>query len=293
MAKRFKREYTPVVIAVIILIVLIGALIATLLYKGEYLDETPQSDEFIQEEMVIDNKNSKCNSKELDELFKRARKVELETKMIKVFHETGVDTSDPEMGPVDIYVEVLEVTLNNVTDDIYIKVTNDANKNEQILKKKDFKDGKVKFNTEYTTKVITYTIEVHANKYDCVDEVVRKFTVQTPIFNRYSDMYVCNDYPDFYYCQEYINHDFISLSQFTKELEAYKKELAKSDKKDTNTKNNKNSSTVKNATTNVDNKIKNKEDKKNNNYIYVIIGIIVVGVVAIIATILVKKRRSR
>lgn len=293
MAKKFKREYTPVVIAVIILIALIGALIATLLYKGEYLDETPQSDEFIQEEMVIDNKNSKCNSKELDELFKRARKVELETKMIKIFLETVPDLAT-ENEFVDIYADVLEVTLKNVTDDIYIKVTNNKNDNVQTLKKKDFKDGVVKFNTEYTTEVITYTIEVHANKYDCVDEIVRKFTVLTPIYNNYSNMGQCNDYPEFRYCQEFLTEDMISLGQFRKELAIYIKELESGKKTTKKRVGSKTTTTnkIENGTTSATT-VDSKEEKKNNNIIYIIIGVIALGVVAIITTILVKKRRSR
>ena len=66
--KPFKREYIPIILAVLILFLLIGALIYLIGHDFKFDEETVNPGQHEQEEVLIDNSNSKCSKEELDEL---------------------------------------------------------------------------------------------------------------------------------------------------------------------------------------------------------------------------------
>lgn len=298
--KPFKREYIPVIVASIILIILIVALVVIFLLPDNKSEiDVPDPNKDI-EEVLVDNKNSKCNESELKKLGSVANKLELEYHDLEIVLGQGYDIDTDELDEngmpplVDITAPVLNVKFKNMTDDIYLKVSSTLNDEVKEYYYKDAKDGVITFETSYSENIGTYTIEVFANKYDCKGDMIRKFELKTPIFNQFSKVLACEEYPDFQYCQKFIKEDEPTYKEFSVALEKYKKEVesGKTTKKTT---------TKKGSTQNVKDNNEEKNNKGNevlvenikNNYV-MYIGIALLGIVGvIIVVILVRKRRSR
>lgn len=277
--KPFKREYVPIVLAVIILFVLVGGLIYIIGHDFKFEEETVDPNQAVQEELLIDNSNSKCSKDELNELYELAEKITINTEMVDIFYETTMNDETGE--PEDIYTSVAQFTMSNVDEKLYFYVTNDSNDEKQEYKPEN---NQIQFNGVVSFDIVTYTVEVRSNEYDCSGETIRKFTLKTKIFNRFSYMNDCEDYPDYKYCQEYIDEEVPSLQTFLSELEKYKKTT----KTTTTTK-------VGETTKTEENKGETTEDSETTtNYKYYIIGgvAVVLLIVIIAAVILVKKKRS-
>ncbi len=282
--KPFKREYIPIILAVILLFVLIGGLIYIIGHDFKFDEEVVNPNDAVQEEILIDNSNSKCSKEELNELYKLAEKITTDTEMAEEFYEKS--TNDETGEEEDIYTWIANFKLENVDNELYAYVTNDYN-DEQ----KEYKPEKntIQFKGVASFDIVTYTVEIRSNEYGCKGETIRKFTLKTKIYNNFSDMNNCLTYPDFKYCQKFLDEDLPTFQTFMSELEKYKKTTKKTN------------STASNGTNNTNNTTKaeeNKENKKtntNNIKLYIIIAIIIisVGVIAIVTTILVKKRRSK
>ncbi len=178
---------------------------------------------------------------------------------------------------IDYYIKGFNFSILNITDDIYVRVTNNYDKAELIFRNSDATDGVVTFQTKNTDQLITYTIEVYANKYSCVGEVFRKFTITTPIYNSFSELDVCSRYPEFYYCQEFISSDQVTFDTFFTNLEKYEESLK--EKEETEQK-----KTILE---------KLKEFYQNNAATINIVGSVIVVVGVATTVILVKRRRSR
>lgn len=274
--KPFKREYIPIILAVLILFLLIAALIYLIGHDFKFEEETVNPAQPEQEEILIDNSNSKCSKEELDELYKLAEKINTETEMVEVFYETTMNDETGE--PEDIYTWVAQFSIKDTDDKLYALVTNDYNEEQ-----KEYKPEKnlIQFNGTPSFDIVTYTVEIKSNEYGCKGETIRKFTLKTKIFNNFYAMNECNDNPEFKYCQKFIDEDLPTFQIFKSEIEKYKKTTKTTNK----TASNQNTTSV----------TEGKDNKKVGNvkiYIYVAIAILI-GVGAIITLILVKKRRSK
>ena len=296
---KFKREYIPVIFAFLILILLIVALVFVILYDREDLDVNIPDPSNDIEEIEVDTSDSACSSSELATLNNAANNVTVSYEDEKIVVGQGYDIDGDYEGDtaplVDLYGTVFNVSFANITDDIYLRITNDTNDTELTFTKENMDAGEAVFQTEYGDELTTYTVEVLASNYDCADEVIRKFNLTVPIYNQFSEMEACNTYPNFYYCQEYIDTEPITYSEFLEELRVYRDSATDED-------------TVENTNViNVDNDDNNDEEEQpsedekspfinfvENNRVTLIVGgcaIVVVGVIA--GIVIVKKKRSK
>lgn len=275
--KPFKREYIPIILAVLILFVLIAALIYLIGHDFKFDEEKVNENQAVQEEILIDNSNSKCSKEELNELYKLAEKITTNTEMVEIFYETTMNDETGE--PEDIYTWVAQFKLDDMDKKLYAYVTNDYND-----EKKEYRSEKnvVQFNGVPSFDIVTYTVEIRSDEYGCKGEVIRKFTLKTKIFNNFYSMNSCTEYPDFKYCQKFLDEDLPTFDIFKSELEKYKKTTKKVETTTSSTKTNKN-----------DEKQENKEKSGYRKYIIIAIVAILAGVVIIVSVILVKKRRSK
>lgn len=200
----------------------------------------------------------------------------LDGKAYAIYEEPDANGNYPE---VDHYVHGFEISILNITEDIYVKVTNNVDDQTYTFYNKDTKDGIATFETKESSELVTYTIEVYANKYSCAGESFRKLTVTTPIFNIYSDMDECIGFEDFYYCQKYLSSENIPAYDFVEQLENFVEEKEK--KKEEEEKKNKSFFE------------KIKEFYSNNKLIINIVGGVVIASGVTTTAILVKKKRSR
>lgn len=215
--KRIKKEYIPVFIAVILFIGLIAALIAVLLYKPKEEEVAIDPNQHVQEELELDNANSSCKKDTLDELYKLANKVTVDTKIV----ERKMSGNDQETNEeVEISYFIPEFTFANVDDKLYLNITRDF---DSLNKDLTPENGKIVYECEWSDSMVTYTIEVKSNG-DCKGETVRKFTVVTPIYNSLSDYEICTIIPEFKYCQKYVMEDIPTFNEFYTMAQEYIKD---------------------------------------------------------------------
>lgn len=102
-----------------------------------------------------------------------------------------------------------EMSIYNITNDIYIVVSNNITKEEiQVLPSMTNNDVYT-FNVYDTVTVINYTIHVRPFKYGCNDEL-RKFTTIKPRYNDISELEICkrDSMIEYSYCQQWIDKYF-------------------------------------------------------------------------------------
>ena len=291
MKREFKREYVPVVIASILLVLLVIALIFAIFYDKEDFDINIPENEAVKNEILVDTSNSLCDSKTIKKLYNDADAIGLTYKEKKevVAQGNNQETFEEE----DVYGYVFDVELTNITKDFYlvIKSDNPYEKNEATIKYEDTKKGKYTFTTKYTDVVVTYEVSIYANVDKCKDELFRKFTFVTPIYNRHGDLGVCQHYPDFKWCKKFITEDVPSYQEFYYELDKYIKK-----EKITTTMDymlNLTTSTKKVATGNNGDKKQDGDKEKDDNTIVIVSVVAGVLVAIVIGTSIVLIRRRR
>lgn len=226
---------------------------------------------------------SSCTYEQQAELNDIVANVKASYEVVDIYNGKVYDVDNPNSDGTflekDHYIKGFNVSILNITNDIYVRVSNNKNKEVKTYHYADTVDGTATFQTTEVESLITYTIEVFANKYSCVGEKLRELSITTPLYNNYSERLDCKDNTDFYYCQEFIPSENIPYNEFKTKMNEYK-------------------------TQKVEEEEKRKEENKSfldklkefyNNYtvaIYIVGAVIIVAGVAT-TVILVKKKRSR
>lgn len=130
---------------------------------------------------------------------------------------------DPDSGEeMDDWEDIFKISVINITEDIYITVSNDVTGFEATYKYEDTNNGVVEFEQKDLTKVSEYEINVYSNNNNCAGELYRTFKLRTPMLNGFSNIAICNSYPNYYYCQEFLDTDVeIDYEKFYEGLESY------------------------------------------------------------------------
>ncbi len=304
--REFKREYIPVIVTGIILILLIGALIFMIFYKGKLdLEDVPTNNGHTVDELNVEVDKDKCSTDLIKKLSDEANKIKMtykEKSATSELYETGDDSGENFYN----YDYFWNVTFTNVTDNFYLKITNDNDDTIKTITKDTLVDGKWQFDTMPSDDIITYTISVISNPEGCKEQVFRKFELKALIFNVWSTSAKCSIYKDFKYCQRWTDEDTLPFDKFESELAKYLKEHPEIEKKNpfgvylstttssSTSKNENEEKTTKTTSqsekTNKDNK-DNKKVIKDNKLIYA--SIIVLVVVGVVIVVLLKKKRSK
>jgi len=193
---------------------------------------------------------------------------------------SGVNVEDVTEYSDYFLLKRLNVHVNNMTDDVYIKVTSDHGF-DRTYHFSDVIDGNISFDGGDLSEIINYKAEIFSNKANCKDELIRSIDFVTPMKNSYAFYGECEAIPNFEYCQPYITVPFlVSDSNIAQSISnAYIKHL--------------------------DN-MKEEEEEKNKGFfekigdflvknkiaIYSILGVMVVAGV-LVTIIIIKKRRGR
>lgn len=227
------------------------------------------------------NAESACTYEQQAELNNIVANVKASYEVVDIYAGKIMDidnvTNSPD-GLIDYYIKGFNINILNITDDVYVQVSNNYDGNVQTFREENTNDGIATFQTRNKDRLITYTFSIYSNKYSCVGEKFREFTITTPMYNQHSELQTCVENPDFYYCQQFISSDNISFDEFISKINDYKKEqeVKKQEEEE------KNKSFIE----------KLKEFYQNNKVIVYSIGVIIVAGVAT-TVILVKKKRSR
>ena len=213
---------------------------------------------------------SKCSSEEQIQLQKEAINVNGNYSLREVVRDFDGEIVDVDLDDVhqddDYYSDTLSfLEIRNVTENIYIKVLEDGTEVANI-DYDDTNEGTYFYQVPDVEKIRTYEIKIFSNIGDCIGEEVHNLSVKTPMRNPLAALAACMNVEESY-CDEFITSNVnITEDEIIKRKEAYTQQ-------------------------------QEEEEKKQNDFfakygIYVLVGIIVIGVVSTVI-VLVKRRRSR
>lgn len=175
--------------------------------------------------------------------------------------------------------DYLSVNILNLTENFYIKVTNDYDDEEKIYQYSETTNGNITWDWHNVQKLVTYTIEIYASsKTGCEGTLLKTINLKLPRFNEYSTYSMCDSFPDYYLCKKFVTYGEIEYETFAKKMnekaeEKNKKEEEKEEK---------------------NNKWYNKVKKFiiDNKEIFIVGGVVIVTLTCGTVYIIIKKRRS-
>lgn len=119
------------------------------------------------------------------------------------------------------YYSVLKISILNLSENFYVKVTSDNNFNKTFYYK-DAQDGIVSFELSDLTKVNTFTFNVYnTDKSGCSQKLNRTFYLTTPRLNDYYNIKLCDKIPDYYMCQKFVTFEDTGYSDFLSSVNKY------------------------------------------------------------------------
>lgn len=226
------------------------------------------------------NAASKCDYNEQVELNNAAAN-------IKATYEEAKGKVDPSLiigaagGNDEAIYYYLKVQIYNLTEDVYLRITNDVNNEVKYLHYKDSQSGVIEFDWKDLDKVVNFTITVYSStNTNCPNEEYRKINLTLPRYNKYSDRVNCINNESFYLCQKYITStEEIDEATFDEKLTAFINKTTEEEN-------------IRNEANKTWNEKVSDFIKENKVTIIVISTIIVIGGV-VTTVIVIKKRRSR
>lgn len=112
--------------------------------------------------------------------------------------------------------DALQINILNITENVYIIVTNDYDDTTLRYNYNDTTDGNISIVWRTLGSLVTYTIEVYSsNETSCEDTLLRTLRVSLPRYNDYSTYSVCSEVPDYYLCQRYVYFDEVDFNEFS------------------------------------------------------------------------------
>ena len=274
----FKREYIPVVIAVLILGLLITALVYTIIYKPEKKEPVQEEYSTNTEELSVNTDNLVCGD---NDFLSKAKNVKVSYEADLNYPYGTADELDTDLngdgviGEVEIYAQVLRVTFTGLPDDMYLVVTNDLDDKERIFTKSDIKDGKIEFVEEETMDIRTYDVKVISDVETCQGSVFREFTFKLPRSNEFYKTVFCMQNESLDICAPFIYED--DLDVMTEKYNAAQKDVIEKNKKEQTKQQEETKETF--------------MDTVKKNYVWIIVGAVVV--IAIVVGALVIRRRMK
>ena len=226
---------------------------------------------------------AECDAAEANKLSSLANNVQGSQEVVEKEVEPGPDWNTPD-GLTDeeyenyVYMmKFFRVHINNITEDLYVVVTNKNTKESKTYNYSDTSNGNISFDEVVSSQIVNYTIDVYASsKTNCGSKKLRTFYITTPKYNSLSEYSLCEGINEFYLCHEYLNVE-VNTENFESLTRQYREGKIKAD----GSKN---------------------DDKTDNSFLgflkehigtVIIISLLIVTIGGLVIVIIVKKQRSR
>lgn len=227
---------------------------------------------------------AECTNKDKVLLGKIAAQVKVSYEEVEEPYPKGtfLPPEGYEGDPEEYVVNKLYFKINavNITNDVYVKITNNVNSDTKTIKYSDTDNGVYSFNQTDLSKVTTYNYTIYGSiDSSCYDTEIRKGVITLPKFNPVASTMICSTLKDNALCQKYLSADYdyeYIVSSLNKILDKQKKGDEKKNIK-------KNESPIKKVTNFI-----NKNKKA-----VLITGISTATIVGIVIVILIRRKRSR
>lgn len=174
----------------------------------------------------INSVSAACTAEENVNLTKEAYniKVSYEPKT-----EAYLDVDPPDGDPEDFtpVISVFhEIYITNVTENLYVKVTDSIKRETKTYTYKDAKDGVITFRWDNLWEVTNFTIEVYSSdKTNCPNTKLFTTYLTTPLYNDYSNYEICSGIEEFYLCYEYLSIPQVDFYTFESLASKYREGL--------------------------------------------------------------------
>ncbi len=146
----------------------------------------------------------------------------LKSKASNVRVSQEIDEYEKEMDDYPVTISRFAISIFNVTDEFFVKVSNSVDKTEKTYTSSDAKDGIVTFYWENDEELTNFTFKVYSSSStNCPNYLYKTLYLTTPKFNKYSKLEICQDEPDFYLCKKYITTEPVSEDVFYNQLDKY------------------------------------------------------------------------
>ena len=170
-------------------------------------------------------KASHCSDERILELSSLANNVRVSTERENRLSEefTAEETDDTEK----IYFPAFYIAVYNINNSLNVTITREDTKKTVYGYYKDIaEDGVLYFDAGYADMVKSFQIKIRSNDSNCQNEVLKSFTVQTPMYNIMSTYDSCKGNSEFDMCKEFTTTDYGEVSDiaFEKEINKYKEE---------------------------------------------------------------------
>lgn len=131
--------------------------------------------------------------------------------------------SDEDMEDYVAYQDYFRFYISNVTEELYVVVTNQETNERRTYTYDDVVDGVITFDEVVGISITNYTIEVYSSSAtNCPDSLLYTWYETTPMYNVFSESSLCVGIEEFYLCHEYLSVDtsFENFNQLVGEYRA-------------------------------------------------------------------------
>ena len=176
-------------------------------------------------------KASTCSDARILELSSLANNVNVGTE--KEYRVEQTYTDDNGETSEDMF-PAFYLTIYNLTDDLNVSIYREDTEKTIYAKYKDVDDDGILYvDAGYATIVKNFVVKIRSNDSSCKNEVLKTVTVTTPMYNLNSQYEACKNNSEFSMCKEFTTVDYSDVSQesFNAELNKYKEEKAKEEKR--------------------------------------------------------------
>ena len=223
---------------------------------------------------------SKCTDEEIAKINEEAAKVKVSYDILTKQVPNTNDPNDAGEKEETVDKDYIKVSIINLTDNLYIKITNSKDGSIKTLYGTDAKDGVTSYEIDDTSAIanLDYVVYTTLNT-SCANEEIVKNQITLPKENEYYGTGACNLNPDAPECQKYTTKEITpeDIENFTNsETEKIQEKISKEDEERKKEEENKNKNIFE----------KNKTEFIIGGSIIIVIGVVTTAVV-------IKKRRSR
>ncbi len=152
------------------------------------------------------NVNAACSESIIDE----ASKVTIDKKTVTNIAED------------EIY---LQVQVKNITNNIYVNVTESEDNTSKNYYYKDTEKGLLKINSYYLYEKIKWTAKIYSNSNECNGELLKTISIETPKYNEYHSSEECKKLYVFKYCDYFSDTSNIDKKEFTRIMDEHYKKI--------------------------------------------------------------------
>ncbi len=171
---------------------------------------------------------AECSTEAMNKYTSLADKVQVTNEFKKEEDNSGFVLDD---GSKPI-VRVDNITIKNLTDDMYVVVSEEITNSQQTYNYSDTTNGTITIKQYNVLDVLKYTFEIYtSDKTGCGGTKLKVRYLTTQAFNPYFESMMCDNLKDYTYCQEYVS-SALTEDEFNDKIENYKNQTEKKEQEE-------------------------------------------------------------